>query len=102
MRRNKITSRRTQTRETNGQIRLPASFLQVIEVRRERDCVGSPGREPEKRTNSNPPKAGRIGAFRASEPPIKITLWPGGVHIGINSAIVSFLVHHQTLRAGRD
>src|SRR5262249_57706801 len=75
---------------------------EVMGMRGEHHGVSPPGREPKKRANSNPAKAGGVGAFRASQAPVEITFWPRRVHLRVNPPIVRLLVNHQTLRASLD
>ena len=48
----------------------------------------------------NAPKVRGVRPFRGFHAPLEVPLGPNRVHVGIDSTVVSFLVHHQSFRAG--
>ena len=82
--------------------RLPAIPQQIIRVRRHADGLVPPVGQSVKRADAEPAETGGVGALRRFEPPVEIPLRPGGVHVRINFAVVSFLINHQPVRARRD
>ena len=54
------------------------------------------------RADAQPAKSRGIGPFGSLHAPVKISLGPGGVHGGINGAIVSFLKNDQAVRPRLD
>ena len=86
----------------HSDLRLPAVFQQIFDVRGERDRFIPPGRQTEERADAEPAKPGGVSALGAIQPPVEIAFRPGGVHLGINAAIVGFLVNDEAVRAGGD
>ena len=62
----------------------------------------APIREAEQRADAESPEAGGVSALRRFHSPLKIALRSSGVHFGIHRAVVSFLINHQSVRAGED
>src|SRR5262245_60513346 len=58
----------------------------------------APWRKPKQRADPDPPKARHIGTLRSFQPPVEMTFWTRSVHFGIDTAIVGFLIDHQTFR----
>src|SRR5262249_52423493 len=75
---------------------------QILEVRCERDRFLLPARQADERADAQPPKTSRIPTLGAVEPKIKIALWPGSMHLGVNTAIVGFLINHEPFRTCLD
>ena len=74
----------------------------VLRVGSETDRFAPPIAQAVKRPDSQPPKAGLMCALRGFEPPVEISFWTGGVHVGVDLAVVGFLIDDQPLGAGLD
>ena len=80
----------------------PAVAKQVVGVSGDTDGFIPPIAEAVESTDAETAKAGCVGAFGSFETPIEIAFGSGGVHVGVNRAIVSFLVDDETFSAGCD
>ena len=74
-----LSSAGTQARQRNGELRFPAMAQQVLRVGSKTEGFAPPVAQSEQRPNAQPPKAGRVGAFRRLESPIEIPLRAGGM-----------------------
>ena len=81
---------------------LPAVSQQILSVRGHTQRFVSPIRQTKQRANTQPTKARIISALRCFESPIKVFLRPGGVHVVVERAIISFLIDDQSIRASGD
>ena len=93
----------TQPRQADRELRLPATPQQPLQMRRQRARLRAPFHEPKQRPNTDPPKAARVGALRAREPPVVVPLRPRRVQFRIRRTIVSLLINYEPLRTrGRE
>src|SRR5260370_23289011 len=79
--------------------RLPAIAKQVVGRGSNGEGPPPPVAQAEKRGYADSPKARRVSALRSFQAPIEVSLGAGGVHLGIDGAIVSLLIDHQTVGA---
>src|SRR5205807_7993218 len=96
----KLTGGGTQTRQTHGELRLPAMFQQILRVRGQGERFLLPPAKPEERADSKPAKSRGVTALRAIEPPVEIAFRPGRMQVRVSLAIVRSLVNHEPFRAG--
>src|SRR5438067_13595963 len=96
----KLTGGWTQSRQTHGELRLPAMFQQILRVRGQRERFLLPPAKPEECADSKPAKSRGVTALRAIEPPVEIAFRPRAVQVRIRLAIVRFLVNHEPFRPG--
>ena len=50
------------------------------------------------RADAQPAEAGSVGALGGFQAPVKITLRTGGMHFGVDGAVVGFLINDQPVR----
>src|SRR4051812_37126859 len=89
----------TQPREAYCDLRLPAALQQIFRVGGERECFLLPPAKSEQSADPEPAKSGSVTALCAIEPPVEIALGTGRVQVGVDLAIVRFLINHEALRA---
>ncbi len=88
--------------EGNGELCLPAAFIEVFEVSGEGEGLGAPVGKAEEGADSNPPKASGIGPFRAIQAPVEPFLGTGGVELFIGFPVIGFLVNDESFRSAGD
>src|SRR5881227_2098460 len=66
----------------------------------ETDGFPTPIGKAVKRTDAESAETRGISAFRCVQAPVEITLWSGGVDLGVDVVIVSFLVNNEAFGAG--
>ena len=71
-------------------------------MRGDSNRFASPITETEKRANAETSESSGVGALGGFKPPVEVTLRPGGVHVGVDVALVSFLVNDKAIRARSD
>src|SRR5437868_14195813 len=96
----KLTGGGTQTRQTHGELRLPAMFQQILRVRGQRERFLLPPAKPEECADSKPAKSRGVTALRAIEPPVEIAFRSRGEQVRVSLAIVCLLVNHQPFHSG--
>ena len=75
---------------------------QILEVRCKRDRFVLPPRQADERADAQAAKTSRIPALGTIEPKIKIALWPGSMHLSIDTAVVGLLINDEPFRPGLD
>src|SRR5882724_4759827 len=100
--RTKSASCRTQPRQAYVDLRLPAAFEQIFQMRRKGDRFILPGRQTNERSDAKPAKTSRVTALDAIEPKVKIALRSGSMHLRINAATVGLLVNDESFRSCLD
>lgn len=98
----KFAGARTKPRKGDGDLSFPAIAKEVIGVGGDAECFESPIAEAIERADAETAEASVVGAFGSFEAPIEIALGSGGVHIGINGAVVGFLINDEALSADFD
>ena len=92
----------THSGEGDGELSLPASLHEILEVCGESECFPAPVGETEEGTDADAPEATGVGAFGAFEAPLEVFLWSGGVELAVGFLVVGFLVDDESFRAGKD
>jgi hypothetical protein len=98
----KFTGAGTEPGKRDGDLGLPAVAKEVIGVGSDADGFETPIAEAVESANAETTEAGVVGAFGSFETPIEIALRPGSVHIGVNCAVVGFLIDDEAFGAGFD
>src|SRR4029077_6422215 len=98
----KFTGAGTKPGKRDGDLSFPAVAKEVIGMSRDAEGFEAPIAEAVESADAETTEAGSIGAFGSFETPIKIALGPGSVHIGVNSAVVGFLIDDEAFSAGFD
>lgn len=92
----------TEPGKGNRQLSFPTVAKEVIGMGGNRERFVSPITEAVEGADAETTEAGIVSAFGSFETPIEIAFGSGGVHLGINGAIISFLIDDETIRAGFD
>jgi hypothetical protein len=98
----KFTGARAESRNGDGELSFPASAKEIIGVGGDAEGLESPIAEAVESANAETAEAGVVGAFGGFETPIEIALGTGGVHVDIDSAVVSFLIDDEAFGARFD
>jgi len=92
----------TKPRKGNGELSFPAVAQQVISMRGDAERFETPIAEAVKGADAETSETGVVRAFGSFETPIEIALWSCGVHIGVDRAIVGFLIDDEPFGASLD
>src|SRR5438046_10742179 len=71
-------------------------------MRRDAQRFKAPISQTKQGANAESSKTGGVSALRRFHPPVEIAFRPGGVQLRVKSAVVSFLIHHESFCAGPD
>ena len=93
---------RAEAGEGDGEGGFPAVFVEVLQVSGEAEGFETPVAETEERTDADATEAAEVAAFGAGEAPVEVFLGTGGVHDGIDVAVIGFLIDDETLGSGFD
>jgi hypothetical protein len=96
----KFSGARTESRQGDGQLSFPAVAKEIIGMCGDAEGFETPIAEAIESADAESAEAGVVGAFRSFETPIEIALGTGGVHVGIDRAVVSFLIDDEAFRPG--
>src|SRR5207249_3309204 len=77
-------------------------FESLFQLRGERDRFSLPARATDERTDTEPAKPRRVPPLGAIESKIEIAFRPGGVHFGIDTAIIRLLINDEPFGASLD
>ncbi len=88
--------------EGDGEGGLPAVFVEVLQVSGEAKGFEAPVTEAEESADADATEAAEVAAFGAGEAPVEVFLGAGGVHDGIDIAVIGFLVDHEAFGTGFD
>src|SRR6516164_3332231 len=69
-------------------------------MRCQRDGFVLPTPQTEQGPDAESAKASPIRSFRRIQPIIEVALWSSRVQVGINAALIRFLINNQTFGAG--
>ena len=80
----------------------PTVAQEIIGMSGDADGFISPVAETVESADTEATEAGVVSAFGSFETPVEIALGTGSVHIGINIAVVSFLINDKAFSTGSD
>src|SRR5205814_8141697 len=86
----------------DGDLSFPAGAQEVFGMSSDAERFVSPIAEAVESANAETTEAGIIGALGSFETPIELAFGTSGVHVGIDSAVVSFLINNEPFRTGVD
>ena len=88
--------------EGDGEGGFPAVFVEVLEVSGEAEGFEAPVAEAEESADADAAEAAEVAAFRTGEAPVEVLFGAGGVHDGVDVAVIGFLIDHEAFRTGFD
>jgi hypothetical protein len=98
----KFAGARTETWKGDGDLSFPAVAQEVIGVGGDGEGFETPIGEAVESANAESAEASVVSALGGFETPIEIALGTGSVHVGIDGAVVSFLIDDKAFSAGFD
>ena len=88
--------------EGDGEGGLPAVFVEVLEVGGEAEGFEAPVAETEEGADADAAEAAEVAAFGTGEAPVEVFFGAGGVHDGVDVAVIGFLIDNEAFGAGFD
>ena len=88
--------------EGDRELGFPAMLVQIFQMRRKGESLGTPVGEAKKSADANAAEASAIGALRAFEPPVEILFRSSGVKGFVGVAVVGLLINDEAFGAGFD
>ena len=91
-----------ETGEGDGEGGFPTVFVEVLEVGSEAEGFEAPVAETEESADADATEAAEVAAFGTSEAPVEVFFGAGGVHDGVDIAVIGFLIDHEAFGTGFD
>ena len=88
--------------EGDGEAGLPAMLVEVLEVGGEAEGLEPPVAKAEEGADADAAEAALVTALRAGKAPLEVFFGPGGVHFGIEGAVIGLVINDEAFSAGFD